>query len=308
MDNNQNPTDQLKTDPYVAPQPQVQPQAAPAPEKKSSSGLLPLILGIVSIVLSCTGIIGLAAGIVALITGLKSKDEDKKGLIGMICGIAGSVLSLIGMIVGIVVIVAMASAGSDYIEKASTATEWWESTTTTEDWWSTTTENGGWEPTTAGAGYDSPLLDGHTSTRQGDSVLGYISVPDTYNTFYEAGGYPDSLLDHQQFAYGAYDIITHYVASGDKLTPYDWADGVYSYALSDDGKSEGIYSADMFEATYAGYSGWQVNTIYQGDDSDVFIFIFADDYGDTQYIAVEGVNDEYYGIYDDVFDSFNMYE
>lgn len=75
------------------------------PGKADGMGIASLVLGIVSIVMSCCiTYIGLGCGIVGVILGFMSNKKQKNGVTtaGIVCSIIGIVLSIIMIIVGIV--------------------------------------------------------------------------------------------------------------------------------------------------------------------------------------------------------------
>lgn len=75
------------------------------PGKADGMGIASLVLGIVSIVMSCCiTYIGLGCGIVGVILGVMSNQKNKNGITtaGIVCSIIGIVLSIILIIIGIV--------------------------------------------------------------------------------------------------------------------------------------------------------------------------------------------------------------
>ena len=96
---------------------------APAPEAKSNLGLISMICGIASVVLSCCCgalgmILGIAAIVLAIIERNKTKRFSKFALAGLICGIAGIIFFGASLIINIVTAIigaaAPSSIGLDY--------------------------------------------------------------------------------------------------------------------------------------------------------------------------------------------------
>ena len=133
---------------------------------------------------------------------------------------------------------------------------------------------------------------------KGNETLGYIQVPDKYIDFEETNGYSDSLLDHQQYAYGMLDIITHYTYSKEDIP------NIESYAISlQESIQRSTSNVDIETATFGTYSGYLVRATY--DDGTILrAFIFNDINENVQYICVEGLDDEYSDVYKTVFCNF----
>lgn len=89
------------------------------PEKKKSGvSTVGLILGIVSILTSGTGILGLLLAIPGLICSIKAKKNSQGGTGGLITSIVGMVFSLIALLVGVIIIGAMAPSYISYTDKS----------------------------------------------------------------------------------------------------------------------------------------------------------------------------------------------
>lgn len=136
--------------------------------------------------------------------------------------------------------------------------------------------------------------------RVGDSVQGYISIPEKYVTFVESGGYNSSLLGHQQYAYGMLDVITHYTYSPESVGKVDtFVEGMQStFAKS-------ATSCEIYNATFGSHKGFMLYGEYS-DGAVLRAFIFKDEAGNIQYICVEGLNDEYADIYKYVFSNYSL--
>lgn len=119
------PAEQPATPPVAEP---VAPPAAPAYATPAVAGptqtmsIVGFVLGLVSVVFSWTGIIGIGAGIAAIIVSRRAKKSEPAApswmhTIGLIAGIVGIVL---GVIIGIIQIalfvfsLAVGSAGTNY--------------------------------------------------------------------------------------------------------------------------------------------------------------------------------------------------
>ena len=136
--------------------------------------------------------------------------------------------------------------------------------------------------------------------RVGDSVQGYISIPEKYVTFVESGGYNSSLLGHQQYAYGMLDVITHYTYSPESVGKVDtFAEGMQSTL------AKSATSCEIYNATFGSHKGFMLYGEYS-DGAVLRAFIFKDEAGNIQYICVEGLNDEYADIYKYVFSNYSL--
>lgn len=136
--------------------------------------------------------------------------------------------------------------------------------------------------------------------RVGDSVQGYISVPEKYVTFVESGGYNSYLLGHQQYAYGMLDIITHYTYAPESVGKVEtFVAGLESSLAASATKTE------VYNATFGDHKGYLVYGEYS-DGATLRAFVFKDDVGNVQYICVEGLDDEYADIYKYVFSNYSL--
>ena len=135
--------------------------------------------------------------------------------------------------------------------------------------------------------------------RVGDSVQGYISIPEKYVTFVESGGYNSYLLG---YAYGMLDVITHYTYSPESVGKVDtFVEGMQStFAKS-------ANSCEIYNATFGSHKGFMLYGEYS-DGAVLRAFIFKDEAGNIQYICVEGLNDEYADIYKYVFSNYSLTE
>ena len=136
--------------------------------------------------------------------------------------------------------------------------------------------------------------------RVGDSVQGYISVPEKYGTFVESAGYNSYLLGHQQYAYGMLDIITHYTYAPESVGKVEtFVAGLESSLAASATKTE------VYNATFGDHKGYLVYGEYS-DGATLRAFVFKDDVGNVQYICVEGLDDEYADIYKYVFSNYSL--
>ena len=136
--------------------------------------------------------------------------------------------------------------------------------------------------------------------RVGDSVQGYISIPEKYVTFVESGGYNSYLLGHQQYAYGMLDVITHYTYSPESVGKVDtFAEGMQNTL------AKSATSCEIYNATFGSHKGFMLYGEYS-DGAVLRAFIFKDEAGNIQYICVEGLNDEYADIYKYVFSNYSL--
>ena len=138
--------------------------------------------------------------------------------------------------------------------------------------------------------------------RVGDSVQGYISIPEKYVTFVESGGYNPNLLGHQQYAYGMLDVITHYTYAPESVGKVEtFVEGMQStFAKS-------ATSCEIYNATFGSHKGFMLYGEYS-DGAVLRAFVFKDEAGNIQYICVEGLNDEYDDIYKYVFSNYSLTE
>ena len=143
--------------------------------------------------------------------------------------------------------------------------------------------------------YSGTYTPSYETVSHGDDVQGYIEVPSTYFDFYEADGYSDKLLAHQQYAYGMLDIITHYTFPGEDVPDLEAFAAGYQISFSTTAEK-----CDVYNATFGDNQGYLVYAEYS-DGAILRAFIFEDNKGNVQYLCVEGVNDEYSDVYKTVF-------
>jgi len=81
------------------------------PNRKDNSGLISLVLGILSIVCGLTGtmLVGTILGIIGIVQGSKNRRIDSEAQAGFICSIIGTVLSSIIVVIAVIL---FASFGS----------------------------------------------------------------------------------------------------------------------------------------------------------------------------------------------------
>ncbi len=96
--------------------PYQQPTPPEGPKKTDALAIVSLVLGIVSIVMSCCyTYLGIALGIGGIICSVMSNKKQKSGLAtaGMVCSIIGLVLSVLLLIFSAAILAMLASSGYD---------------------------------------------------------------------------------------------------------------------------------------------------------------------------------------------------
>lgn len=265
-----------------------------------SKGLVALITGIVSIVLSCLSPLGIVAGIVAIINGNTSKNIDKRGKIGFILGVIGSVLSvavlIIGLTVTLIVVVGNSlsthsSYDSSYFVTQETQSDGWDgnshdvfsNTENTEDISGLHND----ENLDFSAGdFDNVITSSYTPAYEtievGDDAVGYCQVPANFYRFTEAGG--TMLPNAVQYAYG-YIVIG--MQSG---TTGGLSAKTFHEALLSDSKTNPDIDPDSVVATKEsinGIEGYKLVVYYPADSIYLNTFVFDGTDGQLHYISVE---------------------
>lgn len=240
-------------------------------QKLQTKGLVSLITGIGSVVLSCLFPLGLAAGIVAIISGNQSREKDNRGKYGFVLGIIGSALSLVAVIVCLIILILTVPHRNN----------------------TTTSSNGGWtntntistETTEADDTFDNVVTSSYTPAYEtmevGDDTVGYCQVPANFCSFIEAGGtmFPNAV----QYAYGY--IVVGMQAGDAGLTAAD-----FNYALNEIAKENPDVDSSSIISTKEsinGIAGYKRIVYYPADDMYLITFTFDGEDGILHYISVE---------------------
>ena len=265
-------------------------------QKPQTKGLVSLITGIGSIVLSCLFPLGIAAGIVAIISGNQSREKDNRGKYGFILGIIGAALSLVIGIVSLIILITTVfhhnstttsgnggwtNAGN--ISTEMMATEYTTELIATED--TETSMDASSETTEAGDTFDNVVTSSYTPAYEtmevGDDTVGYCLVPSNFSHFTEVGG--TMLPNAVQYAYG-YIVIG--MQSGDVgLTAAD-----FNYALNEIAKENPDVDSSSIVSTKEsinGIVGYKRIVYYPADDMYLITFSFDGEDGLLHYISVE---------------------
>ncbi|MBR1507065.1 MAG: hypothetical protein IJ619_03605 [Eubacterium sp.] len=258
----------------------------------------------------------------------------KKSHAGLIIGIIAGVLVLIGLIVGGIIFafksvlkkaeealstetttVATGTTEKDTEENTTEATTEEDTTeekttestteedTTEEDTTEATTEGDSTTPTIVGADngefevdYPGTYQYALDTQRLGDDVLGYIDVPSSWVLFKEAGNTWNNTLAHQQYAYGMMDVITH--VTYDKNMTNEELKGFA------DGLAGSLNNGKVQSARFGDNTGYLVTSVYN-DGTTLRVFVFVDVNKHVQYLAVEGLDDEYSDVYRLVYQNYS---
>ena len=258
----------------------------------------------------------------------------KKSHAGLIIGIIAGVLVLIGLIVGGIIFafksvlkkaeealstetttVATETTEKDTEENTTEATTEEDTTeekttestteedTTEEDTTEATTEGDSTTPTIVGADngefevdYPGTYQYALDTQRLGDDVLGYIDVPSSWVLFKEAGNTWNNTLAHQQYAYGMMDVITH-VTYDRNMTNEE----LKGFA---DGLAGSLNNGKVQSARFGDNTGYLVTSVYN-DGTTLRVFVFVDVNKHVQYLAVEGLDDEYSDVYRLVYQNYS---
>ena len=320
---------------YNSQQPPVYSGVNPNGQAKDSRGM---IFGILSIIFGILfAPVGLVLSIIGLVKSSKNKSTSVPAILNWI-GLGISALLLVLSIIFFAGVVSAVNKTEEYINEAShtsydnfsfdngyddkdededdyVTTESTTEAKTEEATESATTEsNDSTDPSGSSDGNDLYCDEYEDSSescigtypepagcqRVGDSVQGYISVPEKYVTFVESGGYNSYLLGHQQYAYGMLDIITHYTYAPESVGKVEtFVAGLESSLAASATKTE------VYNATFGDHKGYLVYGEYS-DGATLRAFVFKDDVGNVQYICVEGLDDEYADIYKYVFSNYSL--
>lgn len=165
---------------------------------------------------------------------------------------------------------------------------------TTEE---TTEESTGNSSTAAEADYPGKYTPDYEVERKGDSTTGYIDVPASWLTWTEAGATWDNVIGHQQYAYGMLDVITH-VTYDESMFALDLETTLNNMASSE-------AESKVESARFGDYEGYLMTEKFN-DGVTLRIFMFNDGKGHVQYLAVEGIDDDYADVYKLVFQNFSF--
>lgn len=265
-------------------------------QKPQTKGLVSLITGIGSIVLSCLFPLGIAAGIVAMIFGNQSRNTDNRGKYGFILGIIGAALSLVIGIVSLIILITTVfhhnstttSGNGGWTNAGNISTEMMATEHTTELIATENTEtsmDASSETTEAGDTFDNVVTSSYTPAYEtmevGDDTVGYCLVPSNFSHFIEVGG--TMLPNAVQYAYG-YIVIG--MQSGDVgLTAAD-----FNYALNEIAKENPDVDSSSIVSTKEsinGIAGYKRIVYYPADDMYLITFTFDGEDGILHYISVE---------------------
>ena len=265
-------------------------------QKPQTKGLVSLITGIGSIVLSCLFPLGIAAGIVAMIFGNQSREKDNRGKYGFILGIIGAALSLVIGIVSLIILITTVfhhnstttSGNGGWTNAGNISTEMMATEHTTELIATEDTEtsmDASSETTEAGDAFDNVVTSSYTPAYEtmevGDDTVGYCLVPSNFSHFIEVGG--TMLPNAVQYAYG-YIVIG--MQSGDEgLTAAD-----FNYALNEIAKENPDVDSSSIVSTKEsinGIAGYKRIVYYPADDMYLITFTFDGEDGILHYISVE---------------------
>lgn len=264
-------------------------------QKPQTKGLVSLITGIGSVVLSCLFPLGLAAGIVAIISGNQSREKDNRGKYGFILGIIGSALSLVAVIVCLIILILTVphrnnttSSNGGWTNTNTISTEAMTTERTTEQIATADTDTSmeaSSETTEADDTFDNVVTSSYTPAYEtmevGDDTVGYCLVPSNFSHFTEVGG--TMLPNAVQYAYG-YIVIG--MQSGDVgLTAAD-----FNYALNEIAKENPDVDSSSIVSTKEsinGIAGYKRIVYYPADDMYLITFTFDGEDGILHYISVE---------------------
>lgn len=282
----------------------------------NSKGIVSLIIGICSIILSCLAPFGVAAGIVSIVMGKKVKDTDQKGKVGFILGVVGTVLSIAILFTSLIVLlfIGMSSkkelsyddSHDSYISSStSTGDGGWSSggmdDLSSEEFFYSSTEDSSEDTSSSDSDFDNIVTSSYTPAYEtmevGDDTVGYCLVPANFNHFVEAGGtmFPNAV----QYARG-YIVIGMQSGTTGGLTAE-----MFHEALETDFKSNPDVDPTSIVSTKEsinGIEGYKLVVYYPADAIYLNTFLFDGTDGQLHYISVEypASETEYYDLFETV--------
>ena len=151
--------------------------------------------------------------------------------------------------------------------------------------------------TAAEVDYSGKYTPDYEVDRKGDSTTGYIDVPANWSNWTEAGASWENVIGHQQYSYGIADVITH-VTYDENIFTLDLETTLNNMTSSD-------AESKVESARFGDYTGYLMTEKFT-DGITLRIFMFNDGKGHVQYLAVEGIDDDYADVYKLVFQNFSF--
>lgn len=221
------------------------------------------------------------------------------------------VFILLSVIIGVGIYMAIERESSTENDTSITFEEYTISNTTeatTESTTSSITEDETTEETTeestedtsstaAEVDYSGKYTPDYEVDRKGDSTTGYIDVPANWSNWTEAGASWENVIGHQQYSYGVTDVITH-VTYDENIFALDLETTLNNMTSSD-------AESKVESARFGDYTGYLMTEKFT-DGITLRIFMFNDGKGHVQYLAVEGIDDDYADVYKLVFQNFSF--